>query len=288
MSLALWSSTAMVGAIAVAFGLYSLVPSEFPDRLAVISEEEARIDNVKPYDSVDKWAANGSQAGLHMLNPTRVAYFDEEIRSHFQPPFRLLDAGCGGGLVSNALAASQDYIVEGIDMSPQALQYARAHVPTAGAAHFQQGSLYELPFEDSSFDALIVSDVLEHLLDLPRALRELRRVLKPGGLLLFDTIHRTIVSYVVAIVGAENLIGIIQHGSHDWRLFIRPEELEKGLADAGFDGFQHKGFEPSLRALLELSLMKFGRSARMQGSWYLADPSSMMISYIGLARKTSL
>ncbi|CAE8694942.1 unnamed protein product, partial [Polarella glacialis] len=86
----------------VALGFWALLPIPLPDRLAVIPESETRIDNVRPYDSVEKWAANGSQAGLHLLNPARAVYFDERIRAALQPPFRVLDAGCGGGLVSNA------------------------------------------------------------------------------------------------------------------------------------------------------------------------------------------
>ncbi|CAE8590190.1 unnamed protein product, partial [Polarella glacialis] len=259
------------------------------DRLAVIPESETRIDNVRPYDSVEKWAANGSQAGLHLLNPARAVFFDERIRAALQPPFRVLDAGCGGGLVSNALAAREGYLVEGVDLSPQALEFASSQAAKADLhnVRFQKGSLYELPFPAESFDAVVVSDVLEHLLDLPRALKELRRVLRPQGLLLFDTIDRSVLSFVVAILGAEHVVGIIQRGSHDWRLFIRPGELEEGLREAGFAGFEHQSFEPSARALGELSIFGLGLlpAESMSGGWSIGPPSSFMISYIGHARR---
>mmetsp|Transcript_53340 Transcript_53340/g.95734 ORF Transcript_53340/g.95734 Transcript_53340/m.95734 type:complete len:293 (+) Transcript_53340:69-947(+) len=268
--------------------LWISLPSEYADRLAKIPETATRIDNVKPYDSLEKWAANGSQAGLHLLNPSRVEFFDARIRSLLSPPFRILDAGCGGGLVSNALAARGDYKIEAVDLSAEALEFARVEAGKAKLeVNFQKGSLYELPFADEGFDAVIVSDVLEHLHDLPKALAEIKRVLRPGGLLLFDTIHRSLPTYLVAIIGAEYVVGIIQRGSHDWRLFIRPEELGKGLQDLGFTEYLYESFEPSLRALGELSLFSFGllSADRMRGGWSIGAPGPVMISYIGSSRK---
>ena len=68
---------------------------------------------MQPYDDVTKWAPDGSQAGLYLLNPKRVSFFDAKIRQILKPPFRTLDAGCGGGLVSNTLGEHSDYIIEG-------------------------------------------------------------------------------------------------------------------------------------------------------------------------------
>jgi len=268
--------------------LWALLPSEYPDRLAKIPETASRIDNVRPYDSLEKWAANGSQAGLHLLNPSRVEFFDARIRSLLSPPFRILDAGCGGGLVSNALAAKEGYEIDAVDLSTEALEFARLQAEEAKLkVRFQKGSLYDLPFPDERFHAVIVSDVLEHLHDLPKALVEIRRVLQPGGLVLFDTIDRSLPTYLVAIIGAEYLVGIIQRGSHDWRLFIRPEELGKGLLDLGFADYDYKSFEPSLRALGELSLFSLGllQADRMLGGWSIGAPGPVMISYIGSFRK---
>lgn len=287
----LWLSAFAVP-VALAALLWALLPVPFSDRLASIPEDASRIDNIGPYNSIEKWAANGSQAGLHLLNPARVEYFRQRIRQDLQPPFRILDAGCGGGLVANKLALEPDFVIDGVDLSAQALQYARANAPSgvvSGKATFQNGSIYALPFQAATFDVAIVSDVLEHLNDIPKALQEIHRVLRPGGLVLFDTIDRSLISFVVAILGAEYIIGIIQRGSHDWRLFIRPEELATGLSSAGFSDFQHRAFEPSLGALWQLCLFSFGLLPveDLSAGWTVGNANSALISYIGYARKTS-
>ena len=94
-------------------------------------------------------------------------------------------------------------------------------------------------------------------------------------------------AFLVAIVGAEYVIGIVQKGTHDWRLFIRPEELHSAFRIAGFQDFSHFAFDPSLRALAELSLFRLGvlPAESMKGSWHIQEPSHMMISYIGHATR---
>merc|ERR1711920_563495 len=111
--------------------------------------------------------------------------------------------------------------------------------------NFQHASVYAVPFPDNSFDVVIMSDVLEHLLDLKKALREVARVLKPGGVFLYDTLDRSVISFIVAILGAEHIVQIIIKGSHDWRLFIRPEELKVVLSSTGFHDFTCEAFDPS-------------------------------------------
>lgn len=272
------------------FVVLQLLPQPFDDRLAKIEESTAQIDNVRPYDAPEKWAKNGSQAGLHLLNPTRVAYFDRTIRHLLHPPFQVLDIGCGGGLVSNELASLSGYTsITGVDLSAEALHYARTDAERRNLSHvsFQSASVYDLPFANGSFNVVVISDVMEHLLDLISALKEAARVLKPNGVLVFDTINRSPAAFIVAIIGAEYIVRIIDKGTHDWRLFIRPEELQEAVKLGGFSDFVHQSFDPSLRALIDLSLFNFGfiSAEDMRGSWSIEQPSSMMVSYIGYATK---
>lgn len=266
------------------------LPQPYPDRLAVIQETSTTINNVQPYDSTEKWAANGSQAGLHLLNPARVKHFDETIRSLVKPPFQVLDVGCGGGLVSNALGELSGYAeIQGVDLSSEALLYARgeAHRRNLSQVSYQNASVYQLPFGSSSFNVVIMSDVLEHFLDVVGALKEVARILKPGGILVFDTITRSPVSFFVAILGAEYVVRLIDKGSHDWRLFIRPEELQSALQLAGFQNSKYDAFDASFRALAELSFFSWGllQAENMQAGWKIGAPSSMMVSYIGHASR---
>jgi len=139
-------------------------------------------------------------------------------------------------------------------MSLGALQFAQrtAMEEELHYAIFMHGSVYQLPFDAGSVDVILCSDVLEHLVDLPAVFREFHRVLRPGGLLLLDTINRTILSYLIAILGSEYVLGAIPKNSHDWRLFITPEELTKGLIQAGFNvSSNFPGFRPSAAMVLD-------------------------------------
>jgi 2-polyprenyl-6-hydroxyphenyl methylase/3-demethylubiquinone-9 3-methyltransferase len=115
-----------------------------------------------------------------------------------------------------------------LDLSPNSLEVAR-HEASKQRVALQTvvGSAYQLPFDNESFDGVLLSDVLEHLHDLDTALAQVSRILKPRGVLVLDTIDRTWLSYIAMILVNEHLTGFIRPNSHDWRLFLRPTELER-------------------------------------------------------------
>lgn len=277
-------------AAALAGAAHLLQETAFPDRLASIPEESTRIDNISPYDSPSDWAKNGSMFGLYLMNPARVGYFDRALRERLKPPIKILDCGCGGGLVSNELA-KLGYEVEAFDTSPEALNFARqtAEQEQLRNVHFRQASIYEIPFPNSSFDAVLVSDVLEHLHELQRALSEISRVLRPGGVLVFDTINRSPFSFLLSIAAAEYVTGLIPKGSHDWRLFITPEELERGLKNVGLLGFTYEALEivPITFASLLLYSLGLVRVDQVAGGFFTGKPVIALNSFIGFALKPS-
>jgi ubiquinone/menaquinone biosynthesis C-methylase UbiE len=101
------------------------------------------------------------------------------------PGWRLLDAGCGPGTITLGLArAVQPGPVVGIDVEESQFASAREQAESEGLnVEFRRASVYELPFQDAFFDAAFSHALLEHLRDASAALVELRRVLKPGGLI---------------------------------------------------------------------------------------------------------
>ncbi|MFL6297542.1 MAG: methyltransferase domain-containing protein [Actinomycetes bacterium] len=109
-----------------------------------------------------------------------------------------------------------------------------------------QGRLERLPFADGSFDAVVAADVLEHLPDLPAAVAELARVLAPGGGFVFDTVNRTSWSWFTAVFGLEQVLRMVPRGTHDWRLFIRPEELDRLLRGASLQPVTLTGLAPRI------------------------------------------
>jgi 2-polyprenyl-6-hydroxyphenyl methylase / 3-demethylubiquinone-9 3-methyltransferase len=155
----------------------------------------------------------------------------------------VLDAGCGGGLVARELAAAGAGVV-GVDRSLGSLGVARR--ATDGGFRPAQGRLERLPFAGGTFDAVVAADVLEHVPDLPAAVAELARVLHPGGSLVFDTINRTPWSWFVAVFGLERVLRMVPRGTHDWRLFIRPAELDRLLVGAGLGKVEVVGLAPCI------------------------------------------
>ena len=113
----------------------------------------------------------------------------------------------------------------GIDLSKQSIAKAQQHSPfPVNRLAYVVGSAYALPFADGSIDAIVCSDVFEHLHDIPLAMREIHRVLRKGGMLVYDTVNRTTFSWYGTIVIAQNLLHYVPDHSHDWRMYIRPEE----------------------------------------------------------------
>ncbi|KAF4648791.1 Hexaprenyldihydroxybenzoate methyltransferase, mitochondrial, partial [Perkinsus olseni] len=172
------------------------------------------------------------------------------------------------------------------------LQQARHHGRHLPNLHYQVGSAYEIPFPDNSFDGVIISDVLEHLLDLRAALSEIHRVLKPGGVLVFDTISRTLWSYTTVWLITQEILNIMPPNAHDWRLFITPTELRAALADAGFstvtdDEAAWAGLvlKSPVKGIFALVGSGFKDPLALFSYGFVEDPNDFSAQYCGVAFK---
>ncbi|MBD2089335.1 3-demethylubiquinone-9 3-O-methyltransferase [Microcoleus sp. FACHB-1515] len=185
------------------------------------------------------WNRSAKIFALNHLNPLRFEYFDR-----FVPDWqglRVLDVGCGGGYTCEFLA-SRGAIVSGIDQSQACINSAIEHAKQDYSIEYQQGFAEKLPYLDDSFDVVICVDVLEHVDNVEKSIAQIQRVLKPGGIFLFDTINRTWKSKVVMIWLLENLLGEIPRGVHDWHQFILPQELRNYLERSQFSEITLHGF----------------------------------------------
>jgi 2-polyprenyl-6-hydroxyphenyl methylase/3-demethylubiquinone-9 3-methyltransferase len=181
------------------------------------------------------WSEGGTLSALNNLIPGRFAYLDEVLaaRGHAYPGLEVLDLGCGGGLMSEAYAR-RGARVTGVDPSAESLAVARSHARQSGLSiRYEPGTGESIPLPDGSFDLVSCCDVLEHVNDLDTVSREVARLLRPGGFYFFDTINRTWLSWVMMIKFAEDWARAIPSRTHDWNMFITPEELRASLECAG-------------------------------------------------------
>lgn len=178
---------------------------------------------------------------LKNLVPGRLAWFDRHIDWQGKA---VLDLGCAGGFMAEALT-EKGADVTGIDPARQAIEAARARAVSVGQSiRYDVGVGEDLPYADGSYDAVVCVDVLEHVFDLDRVLAEVERVLKPGGIFLYDTINRNPLSRFGAITVAEDILRLLPKGTHDPELFIKPRELRRAMEHAGLAAGPTKGLGP--------------------------------------------
>ncbi|TRY84628.1 hypothetical protein DNTS_001351 [Danionella cerebrum] len=192
------------------------------------------------------WNLQGEFAALHSMNDLRVPFIrDNLLNMHGMQKLgkplkglRVLDVGCGGGLLSEPLARLGAEVL-GIDPVEDSVRTAELHSSydpdLREAVRYQACTLEELAEEQGEgFHAVVASEVVEHLADLDAFASCCHQVLKPGGSLFITTLNKTNLSYVFGIVTAEQLLRIVPSGTHDWEKFISPEDLERLLESFGF------------------------------------------------------
>ncbi|NXP78075.1 COQ3 protein, partial [Ramphastos sulfuratus] len=192
------------------------------------------------------WDEEGEYSALHSMNDIRVPFIRDTLLSmssnyHLGSPLagvKVLDVGCGGGLLSEPLGRL-GASVTGIDPLEANIRTADQHKSfdpvLAERIQYKPSSLEEIVEESmETFDVIVASEVVEHVADLGLFIECCSRVLKPGGSLFITTINKTQLSYVLGIVVAEKLLGIVPSGTHEWEKFVPPEELEHLLESNGF------------------------------------------------------
>ena len=242
------------------------------------------VDN-QLYDRLSDtwWDENGFLNVLRAaLNPVRFGYMRGVLENTLgidPAGRRTLDVGCGGGLLAEEFARL-GCRVTGIDPSEPSLETARAHAELSRLEiEYLRGVGEELPFEDASFDTVYCCDVLEHVDDLARVIAETARVLRPGGIYLYDTLNRTLPSRVIAIKMWQEWpsTAFMEPNLHDWRMFIKPRELQELLLGNALAPGPIQGIAPGInpialirvlrqRARGEMNYAEFGRRIKLRES----------------------
>ncbi|NJP69133.1 class I SAM-dependent methyltransferase [Streptomyces spiramenti] len=214
------------------------------------------------------WSPRGKFAMLHWLAAARAELVPPATREGAV----LVDLGCGGGLMAPHLRG-KGYHHVGVDTSPSAVRQAAAH-----GVHAVRGDVTAVPLRDGCADVVAAGEILEHVEDLPRAVAESCRLLRPDGLLVLDTLADTAVCRVLAIGVAERVPGMAPRGVHDARLLVDRAELARECARHGVR-LQVRGVRPSLRGVA-------GWLARRRESVPMVPISSTAVLFQGRGRRT--
>jgi 2-polyprenyl-6-hydroxyphenyl methylase / 3-demethylubiquinone-9 3-methyltransferase len=188
------------------------------------------------------WDPNGKFRPLHRFNPVRLGFLKDRLCRHFardasQPQplagLRILDIGCGGGLVAEPLTRL-GAMVTGLDATARNIEIARLHAAeSALIIDYRHGAAEELAAAGDSFDAVLGLEIVEHVASLDAFVAATATLTRPGGLVVIATLNRTLKAFALAVVGAEYVLGWLPRGTHDWRKFVRPSELERAMRAAG-------------------------------------------------------
>jgi len=177
------------------------------------------------------WDPHGEFRPLHLLNPVRTQFIAERTALAGR---RVLDVGCGGGLLAEALSRAGARVTA-IDLAPGMIEVARLHAAeSALAVDYRLAAAEEVAAaEPAAFDVVTCMEMLEHVPRPATMTATLARALRPGGALFVSTINRNLRSFLLAIVGAEYLLGLIPRGTHEYERLILPSELARWARAAG-------------------------------------------------------
>ena len=187
------------------------------------------------------WDEQGEFRPLHILNPVRTAFVAERCQL---TGATVVDVGCGGGLLAESLARAGARVTA-IDLAPTMIDVARLHATGAGLdIDYRLQSVETLADErEGSFDVVTCMEMLEHVPDPGATIDTLAKLCRPGGTIFLSTINRDWRSFLLAIVGAEYVTGLVPKGTHEYERLIRPAEIAAWARAAGIELLELAGLE---------------------------------------------
>ncbi|MBY0528803.1 MAG: bifunctional 2-polyprenyl-6-hydroxyphenol methylase/3-demethylubiquinol 3-O-methyltransferase UbiG [Rhabdochlamydiaceae bacterium] len=236
------------------------------------------------YDTLhEQWyeGQNHPIALLRAENATRNPWILETIAEHVGMNKKVLDLGCGGGLLSNTLALA-GHEVTGIDLSMNSLREAQVRDTTQSVTYLCRAA-EDLPFENNSFDIVAAMDLLEHVDDPKTVIQEVGRVLKPNGLFFFHTFNRNFLSYLMVIKGIDWCVPNAPKDMHLYSHFITPRELTQQCKEVNLTVEKMLGLHPDL---FHSSFWKCFLLKKIAKDFRFVFSNSLATGYVGFAKKT--
>jgi 2-polyprenyl-6-hydroxyphenyl methylase / 3-demethylubiquinone-9 3-methyltransferase len=212
---------------------------EFNDKAQGSSIDPADVARFSA-QAAEWWDARGPFAPLHRFNPARLTFVRDRAAERFgrDPRAReafagltLLDIGCGGGLIAEPMRR-MGFEVTAVDASSENIGTARAHAEQQGLdIAYRAATVEQMEAEGAGpFDVVLTMEVIEHVADPEAFIRACSRLVKPGGMMIVATLNRTLKALALGKVAAEYVLRWVPAGTHDWRQFIKPDELRLMLS----------------------------------------------------------
>ena len=190
------------------------------------------------------WDPTSEFKPLHEINPLRLNFIKSSVNIKGK---KILDVGCGGGILSESLA-NEGADVTGIDQGDRVIKIAKLHAKESGIKvkykHINIEDFYKNT--DERFDVITCLEMLEHVPDPNSIINTCSKLLKPGGKIFFSTINKNLKAFLFAIVGAEYILNLLPKGTHEYKKFIKPSQLQAWARgnDLSFDSIIGMTYNP--------------------------------------------
>ena len=179
------------------------------------------------------WDPTSEFKPLHDINPLRVNYINQKSSLNGK---KVLDVGCGGGILTESMAKLGANVV-GIDQSDIAIKIAKLHAKES-TLNIDYKQLNIESFSDKNknkYDVITCLEMIEHVPNPSSIINKCSELISPKGKIYLSTINRNIKSFLFAIVGAEYILQLLPKGTHEYKKFIKPSEINQWASKNGLE-----------------------------------------------------